>query len=123
MCLLNEKQPTYLHSPTGNYYPIDLSICHPNIYSDFELAVCDDLHASDHFPIFIKEIEPYSDEQPCRWNLKKANWEAFTALCQEHCMIPDSWPNRKLIALYSENQLADYENDHEKGANKEIRLW
>ena len=29
-----------------------------------------------------------------------------------HCMIPDSWPSRKLLALYNENQLADYENDH-----------
>ena len=30
--LLNEKQPTYLQPPTGNYYAIDLSLCHPNIY-------------------------------------------------------------------------------------------
>ena len=29
-----------------------------------------------------------------------------------HCMKPDSWPNRKLLALYNEHQLADYENDH-----------
>ena len=29
-----------------------------------------------------------------------------------HCMIQDSWLNRKLIALYHQNQLADYENDH-----------
>ena len=29
-----------------------------------------------------------------------------------HCMIPDSWPNRKLLALYNEHHLADYENDH-----------
>ena len=36
LCLLNEKQPTYLHPPTGNYYGIDLSICHPKIYLDFE---------------------------------------------------------------------------------------
>ena len=27
-------------------------------------------------------------------------------------VIPDSWLNRKLIALYRENQLAGYENDH-----------
>ena len=36
LCLLNEKQPTYLHPPTGNYYAIDLSLCHPNIYLDFD---------------------------------------------------------------------------------------
>ena len=27
-CLLNEKQPTYLHPPTRNYYAEDLSLCH-----------------------------------------------------------------------------------------------
>ena len=59
LCLLNEKQPTYLHPPT------DLSICHPYIYLDFDSSVCDDLHGSDHFPILIKEIEPSSNEQPC----------------------------------------------------------
>ena len=83
LCLLNEKQPTYLHPPTGNYYAIDLSVCHPNIYLDFDWSVCDDLHGSDHFPILIKETESSDDEQHCRWNLKKANWETFTTLCQE----------------------------------------
>ena len=43
LCLLNEKQPAYLHPPTGKYNAIDLSICHPNIYLDFEWAVCGDL--------------------------------------------------------------------------------
>ena len=83
LCLLNENQPTYLHPPTGNYYAIDLSLCHPNIYLDFDWSVCDDLHGSDHFPILIKETDSSDDEQHCRWNLKKANWETFTTLCQE----------------------------------------
>ncbi|MCU7800748.1 MAG: reverse transcriptase-like protein [gamma proteobacterium symbiont of Lucinoma myriamae] len=83
LCLLNDKQPTYLHPPTGNYYAIDLSVCHPNIYLDFDWSVCDDLHGSDHFPIIIKEIESSNEELPSKWNLKKANWEKFTALCQE----------------------------------------
>ena len=83
LCLLNQKQPTYLHPPTGNYYAIDLSLCHPNIYLDFDWLVCDDLHGSNHFPILIKETESSDDEQHCRWNLKKANWETFTTLCQE----------------------------------------
>ena len=87
LCLLNEKQHTYLHSPTGNYYAIGLSICHPYIYLDFEWSVCYDLHGSDHFPILIKEIEASSDKQPCRWNLKKADWEFFATLCQERLSL------------------------------------
>ena len=54
------------HPPTGNYYAIDLSLCHPNIYLDFDWSVCDDLHGSDHFPILIKETESSDDEQHCR---------------------------------------------------------
>ena len=53
------------------------------IYLDFDWSVCDDLHGSDHFPILIKETESSDDEQHCRWNLKTANWETFTTLCQE----------------------------------------
>ena len=68
LCLLNKKQPTYLHPPMGNYYAIDLSLCHPNIYLDFDRSVCDDLYWSDHFPILIKETESSDDEQHCRWN-------------------------------------------------------
>ena len=71
LCLLNDKQPTYLHPPTGNNYAIDLSLYHPNIFLDFNWSVCDDLHGSDHFPILIEETESSDDEQQCRWNLKK----------------------------------------------------
>ena len=83
LCLLNEKHPTYLHPPTGNYYAKDLSLCHPNIYLDFDRSGCDDLHGSDHFPILIKETEPSDDEQHCRWNSKKSELGTFTTLCQD----------------------------------------
>ena len=53
LCLLNEKQPTNLHLLTGNYYAINIYLCHPNIYLnfDFDLSVYDDLYGRDHFPI------------------------------------------------------------------------
>ena len=56
LCLFNDKQPTYLHSPTRNYFALDLSICSPNIYLDFDWSVLDDLHGSDHFPIKMKKL-------------------------------------------------------------------
>ena len=61
------------------FHPLDLSHCHPYIYLDFDSG-CDDLHGSDHFPFLIKETESSDDEQHCRWNLKKANWDTFTIL-------------------------------------------
>ena len=100
MCLLNEKQPTYLHPPTGNYYAIDLSLCHPNIYLDFDWSVCDDLHGSDHFPILIKETESSNDEQHCRWNLKKANWETFTTLCQDR-LTPEKFKTAEDMSAFT----------------------
>ena len=99
LCLLNVKLPTYLHPPTGNY-AIDLSLCHPNIYLDFDWSVCDDLHGSDHFPILIKETESSNDEQHCRWNLKKANWETFTTLCQER-LTPEKFKTAEDVSAFT----------------------
>ena len=83
LCLFNDKQPTYLHSPTRNYFALDLSICSPNIYLDFDWSVLDDLHGSDHFPIKIEEIESTNEDHHSRWNFNKANWENFMELCNE----------------------------------------
>ena len=83
LCLFNNKQATYLHSPTRKYFSLDLAICSPNIYLDFNWSVLDDLHGSDHFPIVIKEIESDPEEHHPRWNLNKANWETFSLLCEE----------------------------------------
>ena len=83
LCLFNDKQPTYLHSPTRNYFALDLSICSPNIYLDFDWSVLDDLHGSDHFPIKIEEITSTNEDHHSRWNLNKANWENFMELCNE----------------------------------------
>ena len=55
LCLFNNKQATYLHSPTRKYFSIDPAICSPNIYLDFNWSVLDDLHGSDHFPFVIRE--------------------------------------------------------------------
>ena len=100
LCLLNEKQPTYLHPPTGNYYAIDLSLCHPNIYLDFDRSVDNDLHGSDHFPILIKDTLSSDDEQHCRWNLKKANWETFTTLCQEQ-LTPEQFKKAEDMSAFT----------------------
>ena len=67
------KNNLHIFNPTtGNYYTIDLSLCHPSIYLDFDWSVCDDLHRSEHLPILIKETESSGDEQHCRWNFEKS---------------------------------------------------
>ena len=74
LSLLNDtKSKTYLHPGTGTYSSLDLSLCSPAILPDFEWKVGDDLHGSDHFPIFISSTQPSSCERSKKWKLSKAN--------------------------------------------------
>ena len=81
LCLFNDKQPTYLHSPTRNNFALDLSIRSPDIYLNFDWSVVDDLHGSDHFPVKIEQIESTNKDHHSRWNLSKANWGNLHELC------------------------------------------
>ena len=47
LVLLNDKSSTYLHPATGSYSSLDLTICSPGIFPDFNWKVVDDLHGSD----------------------------------------------------------------------------
>ena len=77
VCLINDKSYTYFHSTTGSFSSINLSLCHPSLYLDYRLSVCDDLHDSDHFPILIKcNTSTVEDHNP-KWKLNKANWDLF----------------------------------------------
>ena len=78
-CALNDqscrcaiKQHSFIHS-----------LCSPAILPDFEWKVGDDLHGSDHFPIFISSTQPSSCERSKKWKLSKANWERFQVLCEQ----------------------------------------
>jgi ribonuclease HI len=83
LCLLNDKSHTYLHPASGTYTSIDLSVCSPSIFMDFDWKVDDDLHGSDHFPIFVQNVGPPVLENISRWKLRKADWEKFRSLCEE----------------------------------------
>ncbi len=87
LCIFNEKKSTYLHPAFGTYSALDLALCHPSLYLDFEWSVCEDLHGSDHFPILIKELEECDEEVLPRWNFKTANWDIFQILCEERLII------------------------------------
>ena len=73
LCLLNDKTYTYLHPATGSYPSLDLTLCSPEVASDFTWKVVEDLHGSDHFPIPVPEVGPSIQQRPERWKLHKAN--------------------------------------------------
>ena len=57
ICLMNDISNTFLDSGKGTFSALDLSICHPSLYLDYEWSVCEDQHGSDHFPIVIESIK------------------------------------------------------------------
>ena len=83
ICLMNDKSCTYMHYPTGSFSSIDLSLCHPSIFLDFNWSLCNDQHHSDHFPILIESNTSTVEDHNPKWKLNKANWEVFQSLCTE----------------------------------------
>ena len=67
LCLFNDKSPTYLHPATGSFSAIDLSLCSPTIFMDFQWEVSRDQCGSDHFPIFIKTLVPQVEDRTPNW--------------------------------------------------------
>ena len=83
ICLMNDKSYTYMHYPTGSFFSIDLSLCHPSLFLDFNWSICKDQHHSDHFPIFIESNYSTVEDHSPKWKLNKANWEVFQSLCTD----------------------------------------
>ena len=88
LCLFNSKENTYLHPATGTLSAIDLTMCDPAIFMDYNWRVHNDTCGSDHFPIILENENPKLDNKTPRWNLQKANWEKFQNLCQSN-LIPE----------------------------------
>ena len=80
---MNDKSNTFLDSGKGTFSALDLSICHPSLYLDYEWSVCEDQHGSDHFPIVIESIKTIEEDHNPKWKLNKANWDLFHTLCDE----------------------------------------
>ena len=83
ICLMNDKSNTYLDSGKGTFSSLDLSLCHPSLYLDYEWSVCEDQHGSDHFPILIESVQTHGEDHNPKWKLHKADWDLFNNLCNE----------------------------------------
>ena len=73
LLLMNDKSHTYLHTATGKFSSLDLSICHPSLLLDFDWTVSEDQHGSDHFPVFIESVNNSTNDHNAKWKLNKAN--------------------------------------------------
>ena len=81
--MINDKSNTFLDSGKDTLSALDLSLCLPSLYLDFDWSVCEVQHGSDHFPIVIESIKTFEDDHNPKWKLKKANWDLFHTLCDE----------------------------------------
>ena len=77
LCMYNNKPDIYLHPARGTYSAIDLTMCDPNPFLNYNWKVHDDTCGSDHFPILLENsTEELTKRTPSR-NLEKANWDGF----------------------------------------------
>jgi ribonuclease HI len=106
LCLFNSKSPTYLHPGTGTYTCIDLTICSASLLLDYNWKVADDLHSSDHFPIYLKNTSAKIDDTIPQWKLKKADWVKFETLCtiriNSNTILNDDDPIRQFTSILIE---------------------
>ena len=99
ICLMNDKSYTYIHPATGKSSSLDLSLCHPSLYLDFEWNVNDDQHGSDHFPVVIESIISSEEDHNTKWKLNKA--ELFISLCNERLNIESFKESSDLVADFT----------------------
>ena len=121
MCLLNNKQSTYIHPATGTSSSIDLALVHPSLFLDFSWKVHDDLCGSDHFPIFISQSNSQPIPETQRWKLEKADWVTFAALSSTELVCDDIMLNSNPIEIFTEVLLSIAERTIPK-TSKEPRI-
>ena len=76
-----------MHPGTGTFSAIDLSITSSDLVSEFGWHVHNTFCGSDHYPIIL-DNDSSPEERIPHWNLKRADWGAFTLHCQEKLANP-----------------------------------
>ena len=137
LCMYNNKSNTYLHPATGTYSAIDLSICNPSLFLDYNWKVHDDTCGSDHFLILLENTTDELSKRTPSWNLGKANWDGFKTSCLTW-LTPEANKNNEENILYFTNTLLNIAEEHmpksststkfnrpwfNKECKKAVRLW
>ena len=83
--LLNSETKTHHSTQHGSYSLIDLSLCSPDIYPEFNYKVIQNLHGSDHFPITIEKLPPPAvGEASFRLITERADWTSYRLLTSHY---------------------------------------
>ena len=73
--ILNNGAPTRISHETET--AIDLSICSPQLDTDFHWSVSNSPGDSDHCYILITYEDPTNDIETTNWNIKQARWDIY----------------------------------------------
>ena len=111
LCMYNNKSNTYLHPATGTYSAIDLSICDPSLFLDYNWKVYDDTCGSDHFLILSENTTDKLSKRTPRWNMGKANWDGFKTSCLAR-LTSEANKNKEENILYFTNTLFNIAEEH-----------
>ena len=76
---MKDKSNTFQDSGKGTFSSLDLSICHPSLYFDFDWSTW----KKWSFPIVIENIQTHEEEHNPKLKLDKANLDLFHILCDE----------------------------------------
>ena len=79
LCILSNGDNKYFHEPSKIFHAIDFAICPPTLYPYFNFSVSNDLHSSDHFPIFLTfhNFNNTNHKNP-KYIYDRADWATFT---------------------------------------------
>ena len=76
LCILN-KSNTYLNPFTGSNSAVDLSLCDPVCYMNYEWKVYNDLCGSDPNPIILESLQPLHEDILPHLKINKSNCRVF----------------------------------------------
>ena len=98
--MYHNKSNKYLQPATGTYSAIDLSICDPSLFLDYNWKVHDDTCGSDHLLILLENSTDELSERTPSWNLGKSNWDGFKTSCLGRLTLEANKNNEENILFY-----------------------
>ena len=123
LCYLNDKTATHVCVASKSTSAIDLSLCHPSLYLDFNWEVGEDLCGSDHYPIFLQHtLTKVSNTNP-RWKLHRADWETFQALFLERITSTKFLDEKDPIEAFSSTLIRIAEESIPRSSGKPKRPY
>ena len=78
--IFNIDLATHVTLHTGSTSCVDVSLCSPDVFGEFQWSVWQEIFGSDHYPMILTEMMDVAPAREPRYIIKRANWQLFTAM-------------------------------------------